>query len=431
MIECIALFICGIAIGTTIMFIFCKYTTVPKVSYNTLEKASNQSDQKIEEYLQKLTKQAEEIGSLKSQLGSSEIHQKNIDSMYEQLKGQFRSISIELLATQTDKFDKQSQQKILTLLEPFKSDIQKVNESIQKECESRASVVTSNKLMVERVLTISKQTDDFITVLKGDNKAQGKWGEFILEKILDETGLRKGKDYIIQGKEMDLKDSENKAIQPDIVVCLPENKHILIDSKVSFIDYEKYHTSDNEEDKKIHLKNLMISLKKHIQGLSEKSYQTSKDITSPDFVLMFLFSENLFNLAIQKEPSLIGFAHSKKIVIVSPTTLYATLTTVGSLWKLAESNRNAIEIAKKCGYLYDKLVLFVEDMTTIRTRLDNAGRAYEEAMHKLHRGKGNILSRAEGLKKLGVQPAKNLPKDLLEKADYEIEHTNEQDTTIS
>ena len=261
---------------------------------------------------------------------------------------------------------------------------------------------------------MNTQTENLTKALKGDVKAQGNWGEIVLERILEESGLREGVEYYLQGSGLGLKDTEGRAQKPDVVIALPEGKHIIIDSKVSLTHYERYVAEEDEVAKKLALKNFIDSLRQHVVGLSGKRYEQHGTLGSPDFVLMFTPIEGAYSLAVQQDPSLHPFAWEKKIVLVCPSTLFATLRTIASVWKNEMQNRNVQEIARQGGALYDKFVGFIEDMTEIGDRLKQVDKAYDKAKNKLVDGTGSLISRTENLRKLGAKTTKQLPKELVE-----------------
>jgi DNA recombination protein RmuC len=243
-------------------------------------------------------------------------------------------------------------------------------------------------------------------------KAQGAWGEVILEKILEESGLRKDKDYTLQGTDMGLRHAEHGGVlKPDVIINLPEDKHVIVDAKVSLTSYERYCAAENDAERALHLKDFLLSLRNHVGGLEKRRYQDTDKLGTPDFVLMFLPIEGAYSLAVQEDPTLHSYAWDKKIVIVCPATLFATLRTIASVWRIELQNRNAQEIARQGGNLYDKIVSFVEDLQKLGDRINAARDSYEDAFKKLSTGQGNILKRAENLRALGLKTSKKLTVD--------------------
>ena len=260
---------------------------------------------------------------------------------------------------------------------------------------------------------MTETTSNLTMALRGDVKAQGNWGQEVLARILEASGLREGEEYIAQGKGLDLVDSEDKRAQPDVIVNLPDNKHIIVDSKVSLTYYDQLIVEQDQDKKKSLLNELVSSIYKHVDGLSGKKYQHLDELLTPDFVLMFVPIEGAFSIALQADKELHSYAWNKSVVIVSPTTLMATLRTVSSIWKIERQSRNAQVIATESGLLYDKFVGFISDMQEIGDKLKGTQQAYDGAMNKLSNGRGNLIGKVEKLKELGAKTFKNLPAALL------------------
>ena len=264
--------------------------------------------------------------------------------------------------------------------------------------------------MLELNNTLNNQAQNLTNALKGDNKQQGNWGEMVLERILESSGLIKGEEYETQFSDTN---SDNKRIQPDVLIKLPDSKHIIVDSKVSLVAYERFTNSEEETERDLALKNHVLSVKNHVKHLSEKNYQTGIGVNSPDFVLLFIPIESSFSAAIQGDEGLYNYAWDKKVVIVSPTTLLATLRTIASVWKHERQTKNAIEIADKAGRLYDKFKSFIDDMQKIDRGINATRTAYDDAFNKLKTGTGNLIRRAENIKELGAKTNKSIPQDLI------------------
>ena len=250
--------------------------------------------------------------------------------------------------------------------------------------------------------------------LKGDTKKQGNWGEVILERILERSGLTKGSEYEIQ---FSTNNEDGQRIQPDVVLHLPDNKHIIIDAKVSLVAYEALVNATTEEDRERFLKDHILSVRSHIRLLGEKNYFSSQELNTPDFVLIFMPIEPSFGIAIQADAELFNYAWDRKIVLVSPSTLLATLKTVSAIWKQEKQTRNALDIARVGGALYDKFYNFLKDMNSLGDKIKSAQLSHDDAMNKLTTGNGNIIKKVEELKKLGAKTTKDIPQDLLEKAE--------------
>ncbi|TAL62428.1 MAG: DNA recombination protein RmuC, partial [Bacteroidetes bacterium] len=318
------------------------------------------------------------------------------------------------------KFTEQNKTNLDAILNPLKENItrfeKKVDETYKAEASERNSLKGEIKALVTLNKQISEEANNLAKALKGDTKKQGNWGEIILEKVLERSGLQKGAEYEMQ---VSLTGDDSKRVQPDAVIYLPDKKHIIIDAKVSLVAYESFVNAQTDEDREKNLQAHVISVKNHIKGLSEKNYQTLGALNTPDFVLLFMPIESSFSLAVQTDNELFNYAWDRKIVIVSPSTLLATLRTIASIWKQERQTRNALEIAEEGGKLYDKFVLFVEDLIGIGKKMDETKNIYTEAMKKLKDGSGNLVRRAEKMKTLGAKTTKELPKNLIERASEE------------
>lgn len=352
--------------------------------------------------------------------------------MEEVLISKFENLSNKIFDEKSETFKKQSQDSLGAMLTPLKEKLNefenKVNESFGNQAKEQFSLKEQIKNIVETSETMRLETQNLTNALKGDSKTQGDWGEVILEKILEDSGLRKGHDYSLQGGGMNLRDDSGVLQKPDVVVNLPENKHVIIDSKVSLTHYERFFSEQNEEARPVHLKQFLSSMRKHIGDLEQRRYQDTEKLGTPDFVLMFVPIEAAYILAVQEDADLQNFAWNKKVVLVCPTTLFATLRTVSSVWRLELQNKNAQEIAKQGGMLYDKIEGFVKDMQAMGKQLDTVGKTYDTAMNKLSTGKGNILGRTEKLRELGAKASKSLPQELL---DVEISSGTEDEAELS
>jgi DNA recombination protein RmuC len=263
---------------------------------------------------------------------------------------------------------------------------------------------------------ITQEAKNLTEALKGQSKTQGNWGEFILESILEKSGLVKGREYVVQES---LTAESGKRFQPDVIIKLPENKSIVIDSKVSLVAYEKFISSDDENQKALALREHINSIRSHIKNLSSKNYQNLYQLESLDFVLMFMPVEPAFALAVQNDQTIFNDAFEMNIVIVSPSTLLATLRTISSIWRQEKQNRNAMEIAKQSGDMLDKFTAFVEDLLSVGKGLISVKDNYDKAMNKLTDGRGNLINRAEKIKQLGAKASKSLPPNILNRAEQD------------
>jgi DNA recombination protein RmuC len=308
------------------------------------------------------------------------------------------------------------------LSEKIKSFEKKVDDVYLNDNKERAGLSEQIRMLHDLNQQMSKDANNLTKALKGETKTQGNWGEFILERVLEKSGLVKGQEYAVQES---ITDEEGKRLQPDVVIYLPESKCIIIDSKVSLVGYERYCSAEDEVIKANALKEHISSIKKHIANLSSKNYQNLYKIKSLDFVLLFMPIEPAFSLAVQNDMELFNDAFEKNIVIVSPSTLLATLRTIASIWRQENQNRNALEIARQSGALYDKFQSMVTDLLEVGRRFHSVQDNYEEVMKKLSTGKGNLITSVEKIKKLGAKATKSLPQGMADIAD-ETEETEEQ-----
>ncbi|MBT3385080.1 MAG: DNA recombination protein RmuC [Prolixibacteraceae bacterium] len=339
-----------------------------------------------------------------------------LEEIQKKFTTEFENIANKILKKNSEEFTAANQKNLGDVLNPLKEKIQlfekKVDDTYQKGLRDQTDLRAELKKLHDLNSKISEEANNLTRALKGDVKKQGNWGEVVLERILERSGLNEGE----QGYQKQFSDSseDGKRIQPDIVINLPDNKHIIVDSKVSLIAFERAVNSVNDEDRLIHLKEHLASLKAHIKGLSEKHYQTARKLNSPDFVLLFLPIEASFSVAIQEDQDLFTFAWDMKVVIVSPSTLLATLRTIASIWQQENQTKNALEIARQGGALYDKFVGFINDMENIGKNIETTQKTYDLAMNKLHVGSGNLVRRAENIKILGAKTTKELPGKMLE-----------------
>lgn len=337
-----------------------------------------------------------------------------LDDIQKKFTTEFENIANKILEKNSEKFTAANQKNIGDVLNPLKEKInlfeKKVEDTYQKGLKDQTDLRAELKKLHDLNSKISEEANNLTRALKGDVKKQGNWGEVVLERILERSGLNEGE----QGYQKQFSDTSEtgKRIQPDIVINLPDNKHIIVDSKVSLVAFERAVNAASEEERVAHTKEHLVSLKAHIKGLSDKHYQTASKLNSPDFVLLFIPIEASFSVAIQEDQELFSFAWDMKVVLVSPSTLLATLRTISSIWQQENQTKNAIEIARQGGALYDKFVGFIADMETIGKNLDTTRKTYDSALNKLHTGSGNLVNRAENIKKLGAKTTKELPLNL-------------------
>jgi len=353
-----------------------------------------------------------------------------IEDLQLKLTKDFENIANKILTENSSKFTEQNKTNLDGILNPLRERIKDFEEKVDKAYKSESAERNTLKGSIEELMKLNKQiseeANNLTNALKGDTKKQGNWGEFVLEKILESSGLIENENYTLQGKGMSLVDEDGNRFQPDVVINLPDEKHLIIDSKVSLIAYEKLLNASNEEDREKFIKEHVTSIRAHVQGLSAKNYQDLYGIHSPDFVLLFIPIESSFSVASQYDRDLFEFAWSKRIVLVSPSTLLATLKTVSSVWKQEKHTKNALEIAKKAGLLYDKFVGFIEDLKKMGDQLGKAQESYNSAFGKLHEGKGSLTNSVESLRVLGLKTKKKIDKNLLEESSEEEEEGSEE-----
>lgn len=353
---------------------------------------------------------------LREQQDSHQQRLSDLQGARDELRAQFAELAGKIFDEREQRFAETSQQRLGQLLDPLKERIQsfekRVEDSYQQEARERFSL--SKEL--ERLQLLNQRLSDEATnltrALKGQ-KIQGNWGELVLERVLENAGLEKGREYHTQ---VSLKSAEGERFQPDVLIQLPGARQIVVDAKVSLTAYQQYVAGDDEVIRQVALKQHVLSLRSHLKGLSLKDYQRLEGLHSLDFVLLFVPIEAAFAAALQADPELFQDAFAQHIVIVSPTTLLATLRVIDSLWRQERQNQNAREIAERAGALYDKFVAFIQDLDEVGSRLQQLDKAYAAARNKLTDGRGNIIGRVENLKLLGARASKSLATDLLERA---------------
>jgi DNA recombination protein RmuC len=340
----------------------------------------------------------------------------SLNEAKEALTIQFKNLANDILDDKTRRFTEQNAQSLDALLKPLQTKLTEFKEQVSTSYANESRERFALKSEIERLsalnVKMSDETRSLTQALKGDSKVQGNWGELVLESILESSGLRKGEEYLVQDSHTQV---DGSRLQPDIVVRLPEGRHLVVDSKVSITAYARHAESLDADTAQIELNAHIQSLRQHIQGLSSKNYSSLYGVGSVDFVLMFIPIEPAFLLALKSAPNLYQEALAKNIVLVCPSTLMATLRTVAHLWRQDHQNKNALEIARQCGALYDKFVGFVDDMERLGQRIDQAQTSYHDAFNKLKTGKGNLIRTAEKVRELGVKPSKTLPSGLLDK----------------
>lgn len=357
---------------------------------------------------------------LQEQAKSADEKLQVLNDAKKELQTQFENLANQIFETKTKSFAEQSRANLDTILNPFKEKIiefeKQVSEAYANEGKERHSLIKEVQRLQELNQKLGEDAENLTKALKGDTRAQGTWGEIILERILEESGLRKGIEYESQGG---FRDTEGKLLKPDVIVHLPEEKDIIIDSKVSLVAYEKYVRAEDDKQRDKALREHMISINAHLKGLEAKKYDELPGVKSLDFVLMFIPVESAFMLAIEKDNEIFRKAFDKSIMIVSPSTLLVTLRTIQNIWRYEHQNKNALEIADRAGALYDKFVGFVNDLERVGDQIESTRKAYDGAHNKLVSGKGNLVSRAQALIDLGVKSRKQLPASVIQKSDLD------------
>ena len=423
-------------IGAYLGMLFTKLKT--KSEQSTLEERQNQMGLTINELkgtISKIENEREAIRREKEFL-NSELSRRNTEyenlqelnlkrdeelaKQQEQLRKDFELMASKILDEKSEKFTLQNKENIKNILNPLEEKIktfEKKVEDSQKESISMHSALKEQLLGLKDLnQQMAKEATNLTKALKGDSKTQGNWGELVLERVLEKSGLEKDREYFVQ-QSFQLEDGSRA--MPDVVLHLPDSKKMIIDAKVSLTDYERMVNADGDE-RDVFLKAHVNSIKKHVDQLSAKNYQDLYDIESPDFVLMFVPIEPAFAVAINEDNTLYNKAFEQNIVIVTPATLLATLRTIDTMWNNEKQQQNAIEIARQAGALYDKFEGLVSDLTGVGKKLDAAKTDYSAAMNKLVEGKGNLISRVENIKKMGAKAKKSLPENIIKRASEDL-----------
>ena len=350
---------------------------------------------------------------LVGQQAQYEAQLKLLQEAKQSLSQEFENLANRIFEDKQAKFTVQNKEALEVTLSPLRRDIgdfrKQVESAYDKETADRNKLVGQLSELQKQTMQVSADAVSLANALRGDNKAQGNWGEFILEKLLEDSGLSKGREYDTQ---VALKDESGKRRNPDVIIHLPEGRDIVIDAKVSLVDYERYFHADTDELKQQCLRQHLNSLRAHIKGLSHKDYENLDGVNSLDFVLIFIPVEAAFMVALDQDPEMMRDAYDRGIILVSPSTLMVTLRTIKNLWRYADQNRNAQLIADKAGGLYDQFVLYIEALDDVGKHINKSQEAWDSARKRLSTGKGNLIRRTEELKKLGAKAKKSLPDDL-------------------
>jgi len=373
--------------------------------------------QKRENLLISLTQKESSIQNMESKLAEQKDE---VNELREKFTKEFENLANKILEEKTNKFTEQNQENLKLILNPLNEKIlhfeQKVEQTHKESIDYHAALRQQIIGLKDLNQQMSKETLNLTKALKGDSKTQGNWGELVLERVLEKSGLEKGREYEME-KSFAVDEETRQRLRPDVIIHLPDGKKMIIDSKVSLTHYEQYVNTEDEQEKDLYLKQHIQSLNRHVEQLSSKRYEDLYHIASPDFVLLFVPIEPAFAVAINNDNQLYNKAFEKNIVIVTPSTLLATLRTIDSMWNNEKQQQNAIEIARQAGALYDKFAGLVDDLMQVGKRMDDAKKEYGNAMNKLVEGNGNLINRVESLKKMGAKAQKSLPEVILKRAE--------------
>jgi len=424
----------GIFLGKTL------FSAQSKLDKASLEEKTNSLLQQIEQLKNQLNQTVQEREKIRTekealaiQLSKKETdfdhllerhkeQKEEVEKLQEKFTKEFENLANKILEEKTVKFTEQNKENLKNILSPLQDKIQlfekKVEDTHKESIDYHAALRQQILGLREMNEQMSKETLNLTKALKGDSKMQGNWGELVLERVLEKSGLEKGREYEVQQSFVT---EEGNRLFPDVVINLPDGKKMIVDSKVTLTAYERYINAEDETEKAQYLKEHLIAIKRHVDQLSEKNYHDLYQMESPDFVLLFIPIESAFALALNEDTSLYNKAFEKNIVIVTPSTLLATLRTIDSMWTNQKQQENAVEIARQAGALYDKFEGFVSDLVKIGKKMDEAKVEYGNAMNKLFDGKGNLINSVEKLKKMGAKAKKALPENILQRANKDSE----------
>jgi DNA recombination protein RmuC len=437
----------GIAIGAVSAFLILKFKFdrdrgIPKDQFDRLaaqlgsvttekskaEERSSMLDSSLKKANDDLSEERTKLIGLSGSLATVQTELKNADQKLQDQKNEiqelqsqftaaFKNLATEILEEKSEKFTQLNKDNLTAVLGPLQEKIKDfqitINDTYGKDAKERATLAEQIRTLTDLNQQITKEASNLTTALKGQSKTQGDWGEFVLEQILEGSGLVKGTHYVVQ---QSMQGEDGKTQKPDVIVNLPDGKHLVIDSKVSLTAFTDYCNAEDVQSQRALLAGHLASVRKHIKELSEKSYQNIYQLQSVDFVLMFVNLEPAFIVAARNDMNLYNDAFEKNIVIVCASTLMATLRTIAGIWRRESQTRNAIDIARKSGELYDKFVGFLDDLRSIGDKLQASQKAYDDAVNKLSTGKGNIIRRTEELKAMGAKTSKSLPAQLVDRA---------------
>ncbi len=422
--------IIGLIIGAAASFFAAKYKF--QGGSGKLEERSAIAEKSLEQAKSELGIERTKVIDINAKLAASGADNANLerklaeqrqelDDLQTKFTKEFENLANRIFDEKSQRFTEQNKTNLDEILKPLGERIKefasRVNEIHSTDTKDRATLLEQIKHLHEQSQKMSDDANNLTKALKGESKTQGMWGEFILESILERSGLVRDREYFVQES---MRNEDGILLRPDVVIKLPEDRFIIIDSKVSLTAYAEFCSVEDEQERSVLLSNHISSIKNHVKNLSQKNYQDLHAERSPDFVFMFIPIEPAFALAVQNDTSLYTDAFDKKVGIVSPYSLLPYLNMINNLWRQEKQNANALEIARQSGALYDKFVGFVEDLINIGNKIDSTKETYVDAMKKLSEGSGNLIKRVENIKQLGAKTTKSLPNSLLDRADDEI-----------
>ena len=388
-----------------------------EIAENAVLKVQKELQTLQQEKEQLLTVNSSQVADLRNLQEKLDDNKEEVNKLQEKFTKEFENLANKIFEDKSTKFTVQNKENIQTILHPLQEKIKGFEDKVEKTHKESIDYHAALRQQIiglkEMNLQMSKETINLTKALKGDNKTQGNWGELVLERVLEKSGLEKNREYVVQ---QSFTNEQGKRVLPDVVIHLPNNRKMIVDSKVSLTAYEQFVNTEEEHQKALFLKDHINSLKRHIEQLSEKKYEDIYKIESPDFVLLFIPIEPAFAVAINSDNSLYNKAFDKNIVIVTPSTLLATLRTIDTMWNNEKQQKNALEIARQAGGLYDKFHGLLNDLIGIGKKIDASKTDYNAAMNKLVDGKGNLITSVEKLKKMGAKAKKALPENIIERA---------------
>lgn len=438
--ESIAFFITGLVLGGLLVWLLLRRQHPnPGVSQEMVEeqKRSAVLAGLADDLRLQLNRVGAELDSVRSELKQSEAsrikaetdagnvqqrlkeHREELESLRVQMKDQFAAIASEVVMRNAARIQEEHKEKLEDVLNPLREKIERFENQVKVTHEERLREHQSLKDELGQLQSLNKtiglEARNLVTALKGQAKTQGNWGEMILERVLESSGLVKGREYEVQSS---YQSEDGRRLQPDVIINLPEGRHIIIDSKVSLVAYDRYcQAEEHDPQRAIALKDHLLSIRKHVRELGAKNYQSLYGVNTLDFVLLFIPVEPAFSLAVEHDQELFNEAFSQNIVLVTTSTMLVTLRTIASIWRIEYQNKHALEIARQSGDLYDKFAALIDDMIAVGKKMQDAQGAYESTMNKLHTGRGNLVARVENLRKLGLKTTKQVNQRLIDRTE--------------